>query len=101
MTALTPASRESLRQALKAERSAADLAGYYDGSLNTGKDYRKARKATDKAASALLAQCEELQTRVDAVQAILDVPYNHNGVPEFWHHKLRAAQTCRCPCSSV
>lgn len=57
--------RAKAEAALKAERSAADLNGYYEGSNGTREDYEKARAETDAVVIALLDKKKELRERIE------------------------------------
>lgn len=80
---------KTIAELLTAERSAADLKGYFDGSAGTAEDYRKARKRTDKAARRLMSLIADL---VDPE----DCEFDHNGGCQA-HGYLSLRQGEKCP----
>lgn len=56
--------KKSLVTLIAEERQAASLSGYYDGTMDTGRDYLLAKKKTDKRVKKLQTAIENEEYRI-------------------------------------
>ena len=86
-----------LTELIKAERSAADLNGYYEGGNGTGADYNNAKAATDAAIASLSAQVVPQPDREALFQhaelVALFEPYAEQGVDGWSWIRVEEAAT--------